>query len=464
MGDELWRKSATELAGLIARGEASSREVIDAHLARIDDVDGHLNALTRVLGDEARAAADAADRVVAEGGELGPLHGVPVTVKENIDLAGTPTTWGVPAMAEAVATIDAPLVERLRAAGAIPLARTNLPEMALRISTNNPLHGLTRNPWDPEVTAGGSSGGEGAAIASGMSPLGFGNDIGGSLRNPAWCCGISSLKPTQGRVPMASVLPPEDTWLGAQLMATDGPMARRIDDLEIALRIISGQHVRDPRSVTVAFEGPDVQRRAALVTEVPGGSLIGAAADAVRAAGDVLAAAGWDVTEALPPEIEQVNLVWGHVLTRGVRGLAPLLAEVMSEGAMSVLHDLDTRFPETDMPGDTPYMERGRLGRAWAGFFVRYPVVVGPVWTDWPFPHDADLADDGAAMTLDRLRFITPGNLLGIPGAVVPTGVVDGRPLSVQVYADRFRDDLALQAARDIEAATGIITPIDPSL
>ena len=135
---------------------------------------------------------------------------MPFTVKENIDVAGTPTTQGVTALAEAIAPIDAPTVERMRAAGAIPFARTNLPDFGLRVHTDSELHGLTRNPWNPNVTAGGSSGGEGAAIASGMSPIGLGNDIGGSLRNPAHCCGIASIKPTVGVVPMASVIPPRN--------------------------------------------------------------------------------------------------------------------------------------------------------------------------------------------------------------------------------------------------------------
>ena len=206
MADELWRRGALELAGMIARKEVSSREVVQAHLSRIDEVNPRLNAVVRRLDDTALAAADAADAAVAAGGALGVLHGVPVTVKENIDLAGTPTTQAVVAFADAIAPIDAPLVERVRAAGAIPIGRTNLPDFGLRVTTESSLHGNTHNPWHPTRTTGGSSGGEGSALASGMSPLGFGNDIGGSLRNPATCCGIASIKPTTGVVPFATVI------------------------------------------------------------------------------------------------------------------------------------------------------------------------------------------------------------------------------------------------------------------
>src|ERR1700687_885421 len=178
---EIWQLSAAEMAHRIARRELSSAEVSDAHLARIDAMNPALKAIVRVLADEARAAAALADRRLKAGETGGPLHGVPFTIKENIDMAGLPTTWGVPALAQAVVPIDAPVVERMRAAGAIPIGRTNLPDMALRVHTFSSLHGLTRNPWHPARTAGGSSGGEAAALASGMSPIGLGNDIGGPL-------------------------------------------------------------------------------------------------------------------------------------------------------------------------------------------------------------------------------------------------------------------------------------------
>lgn len=228
--------------------------------------------------------------------------------------------------------------------------------MGLRISTNNPLRGLTRNPWDPELTAGGSSGGEGSAIASGMSPLGLGNDIGGSVRNPAFCCGIASIKPTQGRVPDATMLPPEDPWLGAQLMATNGPMARRVADVRTAPQVMSGQHVRDPRSLTVPFDGPEVSKRAALVTDLPGGGVIPAVADAVRLAGQALQAAGYDVEEVPPPEIEHVSAVWAQVLIRGIRGLRDVLGQVMSAEALPLLDQMDASLPTDVMPGDAVHV------------------------------------------------------------------------------------------------------------
>src|SRR5210317_1359149 len=179
---ELFKLSATELATLISSGDVSSREVVDAHLDRIEQVNGHVNAITVVLSDSARQAADAADAMPRDQ-RVGPFHGVPFTIKENIDCVGSATTQGIPLMAEAMPTRDAPVVARMKAAGAIALGRTNMPEMGLRLSTDNPLRGRTLNPWNAELTAGGSSGGDGVALATGMTPLGLGNDIGGSLRN-----------------------------------------------------------------------------------------------------------------------------------------------------------------------------------------------------------------------------------------------------------------------------------------
>ena len=313
---EIWQLSATELARRIARRELSAAEVVNAHLARIEAVNPALNAVVRVLADEARDAAVVADRRLAAGEAVGPLHGVPCTVKENIDMAGLPTTWGVAALANAVVPADAPVVERMRAAGAIPIGRTNLPDMALRIHTVSSLHGLTRNPWHPGRTAGGSSGGEGAALASGMSPIGLGNDIGGSLRNPANACGIASIRPSAGRVPDAGYLPAEDRLLAVQLMNVQGPMARRVADVRLGLRVLMGAHPRDPWSIDAPFDGPPVSRpiRVAVLAEPPGGSTHPTVGATVRRAAQALADAGYAVEEACPPRYEDAVSCWARLI------------------------------------------------------------------------------------------------------------------------------------------------------
>jgi amidase len=459
MGDEIWRKSANELAALIKTGQLSSREVVEAHLARIEAVNDKLNAITIVLADSALAAADAADKQKGQG----PLHGVPFTIKENIDCIGSATTQGVPLLADAMPSIDAPVVARMKRAGAIPLARTNLPEMGLRISTDNPLRGRTLNPWHPDRVAGGSSGGEGAALASGMSPIGLGNDIGGSLRNPAFCCGITALKPSAGRIPHASCLPPEDAGIAFQTMAVEGPMSRHVKDLRIAYEILSGRDPRDPGSADVPLYGPAAPNKAAIVTEIPGVELPEATRAAIRQAGDALKDAGWEVAEAQPPELERVHENWVYVLSMDFEPMLPELSLLMSEATIGILKQLFERNDPTSVRLPDIHSERRRLSRLWSEFFMEYPLLIGPTWTDVQFMHDADLdRTAGVQLIIDRLRFITPANALGLPSVAVPTGIHDDLPTGVQVYAEKWRDDLALNGAEIIESALGQLAPIDP--
>ncbi len=196
----LWQWSASALAEAVREKRVSSAAVVQAHLDRIEAVNPRVNAVTLVLDKDALRLARVADAKVTAGEDLGPLHGVPITVKENMDLVGSATTHGIAAMKDAYPQEDAPVVTHLKAAGAIPIGRTNLPDFGLRWHTDNDLYGATLNPWDPSRTPGGSSGGEAAALATGMSPLGVGGDMGGSLRYPAQCCGIAALKPGLGRV------------------------------------------------------------------------------------------------------------------------------------------------------------------------------------------------------------------------------------------------------------------------
>ena len=463
MTGEIWRNNATGLAGMIAAGDVSSLEVVDSHLDRIEEVNGWLNAVTRVLADEARVAAKDADKAVAAGDELGPLHGVPCTIKENVDVAGTPTTQGLPVFADLISPTDAPLVERLRSAGAIPIGRTNLPELGLRISTDNPLHGLTRNPWHPERTAGGSSGGEGSAIASGMSPLGLGNDIGGSVRNPAFCCGITAIKPTHGRLPAFSVFEhDQNPALSSQIMLTDGPMARSVSDLRTAMGILNGRDIRDPRSVDVPLDGPDAKRQAAVVKHIPGVDCHPSVIEGIERAASSLAEAGWEIVENTPPGIDLCSEIWAHLLGADVSLLMdaarPILSKEMAEALDSGITE---QFSREIISPDVIHVERSRLAREWSLFFAENPVVIMPTWPHPPFEHGADIREESRQELVETLRFITPANVLGLPSVALPVGVSDALPQGVQCVADRWRDDLALEAAGDIEESLGIITPID---
>jgi amidase len=463
---ELWQLSALELAARIRSRETSSREVLEAHLARVDAVNPHLNAIVRRLDDQARAAADAADRAVADGGPLGVFHGVPITVKENIDLAGTPTTQGMRALAEAMAATDAPTVERMRAAGAIPFARTNLPDLGLRVHTDSSLHGLTRNPHHPGRTAGGSSGGEGSALASGMSPLGLGNDIGGSLRNPAHCCGVASIKPTVGVVPMATVVPPEDLGLAAQQMLAEGPMARHITDLRAALKVLAGAHLRDPRSLPVVLTdlAPGERITVAVLAEPPGGATHPEIAAAVRHAADVLADAGHRVVEATPPDYASTIDLWAGLLIADIAVQRPLIDLVMGDTGKQMLDQFQAQAPAPSIELSAMIqLLRFKLMRDWSAFLAEHPVLLSPTWAMPAFEHGADLTDSEQLMR-DTLRPVLPANLLALPAVVVPCGRADGLPVGVQVIGDRFTDLRCLAIAEQIQAAVGAPSPVDPVL
>ena len=469
MTDPLWQRTGTELVALMASVDVSAREVIEAHLERIDEVNGWLNAAVLVAADEARAAADATDRARAAGETLGPLAGVPFTVKDGLDLAGHPTTYGIPAFAGNVAPVDDPTIGRLRSAGAIPIAKTNQPEMAMRLATDNPLFGLTRNPWHPDRTASGSSGGDASAIASGMTPMGVGSDLGGSVRNPAYACGIAATKTSLGRLPVHGTSPrASEALLGRQLMAVAGPMARSVADLEAMLRVTVGRHPRDPRSVDVPHDGSSFVRRAAVPTDLPGGPIHPDAREAVRRAGEALAADGWEVVDATPPEMERCYDVWGRLLGEDFPMTMEALSAVISDDGAHLIRSSMVFWPAGEVAPQEVHVERHRLARQWALFLDEFPVLVLPTWYQPPFGHHDDLSDD---LTVVRALYdsvftpITPANVLGLPATQIPVGCnADGVPLGVQFMADRHREDRTLAAAAVVEAAHPPITPIDPVL
>ena len=466
MTQELWRKSALELAADIRTKKVSSREVVDAHLERIAQVNGHVNAVVRVLADEARAGADAADAALAAGKPLGVFHGVPITIKENIDVAGYPTTQGIPALAGAIPALNAPAVDRMLGAGAIPIARTNLPDLGLRIHTDSTLYGRTKNPWKSDRTAGGSSGGEGAALASGMSPIGLGNDIGGSLRNPAHCCGIAAIKPSTGVIPDANQFPIEDIGLSSQLMLNQGVMARRIADVRAGFLVVAGEHPRDPISVPAMLTDlqPGQKLRIAVMATPPGGSTLSGVADVVGKAADALSNAGHDVVESTPPDFELACEVWKTQLYGELELQRPLLEMVMGEGGRKFVDFTTVNRAKVEFSEwVNAQLQRNGLGRRWNAWFQEYPVLLSPTWTQPPFVFDFDIENEaGALATVELMRPVLPANLLGLPAVVVPGGMADSLPVGVQVIGARYTDLRCLSIAEQIESACGLDTPIDP--
>jgi amidase len=457
--------SATDLAEAIRSQDVSSREVVEAHLRRIADLNPAVNAVPVVLAGQALEAARAADRAAASGGELPPLHGVPFTVKGNIDLAGTPTSHGIKALAAAYPAMDAPVVERMRAAGAIPIGHTNLPDFAIGWHTDSELWGATVNPWDRSLTPGASSGGEAVALATGMTPLGLGNDTLGSLRWPAQCCGVTTLKPTLGRIPHATTVEPVDMPISNQLLGVEGPLARRVADLRAAFAATAGPTWRDPWTVPAPLRGREPARpiRVAVVTDPAGQGTPRQVRNGVHAAAGALAGAGYAVDEAEPPSIALAAKTCLDIFIPPVRALWPTTQAMFRDRTRQFVSALFAASGEPD-PATIiqSFMTRQRLQRAWGEFQQAHPLIVAPVCTGLPFAVGADLTTDEVAAIIQGMRMVLAVNVLGLPAVSLPVGTADGLPRSVQVIGPRYREDLCLDAAAAIEDRLGILTPIDP--
>lgn len=466
MKPDLWRWPATDLARAIASREISSREAVQAALARIAQVNPALNAIVQVLAEEALGAADTADAAVRAGYELGPLHGVPVTTKVNVDQRGCATTNGVVEFRDVIAAEDSPVVANLRKAGAVIVGRTNTPAFSHRWFTDNDLHGATHNPWSRGLTPGGSSGGAASAVAAGMGAIAHGNDFGGSIRYPAYACGVAGLRPTPGRVPAFNPSATADRPITAQLMSVQGPLARSVADVRLALSAMARPDMRDGNWMPVPLAGPPLERPLGVaIAHSPFGDEAPEVAAAVKTAGRWLAEAGYAVEEAAPPRLAEAADLWHRlVINEERRTLAPLIRKF---GDAKCRYNLDCHLayaPELDGDAVLACFEQ-RLGiiRAWQLFQERYPVLILPVSAQLPFRFGQDQEDDAVVRALlDAQRPLLAVPALGFPSLVVPTGIAGGKPVGVQVIAGRFREDVCLAAGEAIEARASTFTPIDP--
>ncbi|MEW6644659.1 MAG: amidase family protein [Pseudomonadota bacterium] len=466
MQNEVWRWTATDVARAISERRISSREAVQSVLDRIAAVNPAVNAVVEVLADEALAAADQADAVVRSGVALGPLHGVPVTVKVNVDQRGRATTNGVVAFRDVIASEDCPTVANFRKAGAVIVGRTNTPAFSHRWFTDNDLHGATRNPWGTQWTPGGSSGGAGAAVAAGMGPIAHGNDFGGSIRYPAYACGVAGLRPTPGRVAHVNPSATSERPITAQMMSVQGPLARSIADVRAALAVMAAPDPRDGNWVPAPLEGPRLAGpiRVALAPD-PIGDAAPEVSAAIRAAGRWLAEAGYVVEEVVPPRLVEAADLWhALVVNEERRFLEPLIRK---HGDAKSLKNIDGHIAYAPrLTSDeilAGFERRQSILRDWTLFLARYPVIVLPVSHQLPFRDDLDQEDgDTVRALIDAQRSLLAIPALGFPAVSVPTGLVGGRPVGVQVVAGRFREDVCLAAAEVIERQAAMPTPIDP--
>ncbi|MFG1924900.1 amidase [Cryptosporangium sp. NPDC048952] len=456
--DELWALDATELADRLRRRDVSAREVVTAHLDRIERVNPTINAIVTLDAEGALAAAAAADDALANGALTGPLHGLPIAFKDTHDTAGMRTTYGSPLFTDHVPTTNTLIVQRILDAGAIRTGKTNVPEFAAGSHTFNTLFGVTGNPYDPSRSAGGSSGGAAAALAAGLQPIADGSDMGGSLRNPASFCNVVGFRPTPGRVP---TFPSDDPW---DTLGTSGPMARTVADVALLLSVIAGPDARSPialpeTSFRAPLDGDISGLRIAWSPDLGGLPLDKDVRAVLSAAPDVFTALGCSVEEATP-DLSDADFVfrtlranafetaYGATFDEQPEKFKPALAWNISQGRK---------------------LSRGDVGRArtaWArlytaaaAFWDTYDVLIAPVSevppfpADWEYPHAVDGIEQHSY--LDWMRSAYHVTVLGAPAISVPAGFTPaGLPVGLQVVT-RPRSDLrTLQVAAAFEAAT----------
>lgn len=472
MKEAIWSWSAVDIAKAVRRRDISCAEAVESCLARIDAVNPTLNAIVDYFPAEARATAKRADEAVARGGLLGPLHGVPVTFKINVDYEGKATTNGVVAYKDVIAPGDAPVVANWKKAGAIPVGRTNVPAFSTRYFSDNDLHGRTVNPWRSDITPGGSSGGAASAVASGMGALAHGNDRAGSIRQPAYCCGVYGLRPSFGRVPAFNPSAKMDRALSSQFTSVQGPLARSIADLRLGLAALCAGDARDPWWVPAPLydrdERTDAPKRVALVTGLPDALVAPEVVQAVADAGSWLEEDGYTVDEVkLPMLAEAQKIFYGLVMTEecaaGSQSAIDTLGDERVKRARGATLTYSTHYDATGYIA--ALTRRTAMIREFAMLMQQYPLVVLPVSWLPPMPLDADQTGEKAVHAmLDGFRPLVAMSLLGLPSLAAPTGLANGIPVGVQIVAGRFREDLCFAAGEVVERRTAVRTPIDPRL
>ena len=463
MSHGLWSTSAVDLAAKIRTRVVSCVEVTESVLGRIAAHNGRINAIVAGCSDEALHAAEQKDREVAGGGALGPLHGVPVTIKENVDVAGQATTNGLPVFADLVAPDHSPVVRNLLEAGAVIVGRTNTPELSMRGTTVNPLRGRTINPWDDEASPGGSSGGAAAACAMGFGPIHHGNDIGGSLRFPSFACGVATVKPTFGRVPAFNPSASAERGLLAQLISVQGAICREVRDVRLATRVLAGGDPRDPWWMPVPFDGPRLDRpiRVAVTGEAHGYPINPEILAGIERAADVLSDAGYAVERVATPSIMKPANAWFDVLVSEIgHFLGPVARDHGSETIRTIFEHYQRVGKPVDAAGYRQAVaDRIALTREWNVFLDRYPLVLCPflMRSMYPWDHDAQGFEQVKDLFLSAI-YSTGVNYLSLPAGVVPIGYADSRPAGVQIVGRRFREDLILDAMEAVEASVGILS------
>lgn len=471
--------SASEHARRIRARACSARELTDHYIARIEALDDRLNAVVVRDFERARAAADAADAALARGAATGPLHGVPMTIKESFNVAGLPTTWGLPNFRDNVAAADAAAVASLRTAGAIILGKTNVPVELADFQSFNPVYGTTNNPWNPERVPGGSSGGSAAALAAGFSALEFGSDIGGSIRNPAHFCGVYGHKPTWDIVPSQGHALPG--MLATPDIAVVGPLARSAEDLRLALEITAGAGPLR-RGWRLDLPRPTRTRladyRVAVWPNDPRSPVATEVADRVQLVADRLARAGATVSDTARPAIDLDRSHEAYLyMLNGVlaAGLPPEAAAALSAQAAALDpndRSVDAINLRSMVQKHSDWLRYSNVREAqryaWREFFSSFDILICPQMPTTAFAHDQNtpmaartiMVDNEAHPYFQQIYWAGAITVSYLPSTVFPTGPSrDGLPIGLQAVGAEFDDLICIDFARLLADEIGGFTP-----
>ena len=462
--DALWQLGATETAARTAAGEITAEAAVGAAIDRMEAVNPALNAVVESLAEEARETARALDKARQDGAPCGPLHGVPVTIKINVDQKGHATSNGVEALKDLIAPADAPIVDNLQKAGAVVIGRTNTPEFSFRADTDNPLFGRTRNPWGDHISPGGSSGGAGAAVMAGIGALAHGNDIGGSLRFPAAANGAVTVKPGLGRVPAWNPSQKAERGMLAQSMSVQGLIVREARDLHLSMPSAIQPDLRDPFHPPLPWRGaaPETPITVGFTKQTYGFELHPEVSRALDAARDALTDAGYRIAEIDPPAMPEAAQDGYRALMGEVKAL--MGPDIRAHGSATIQAIFDEYFRQFAPYEGTELLQvmarRSHYAREWARFLDAYPLVLTPFLPQPFFRPDRDTEGaEGVREVLGAALWSYSMNFMGLPAASVPARLAEltegPQPINVQIVARRWREDLAVDACIAIEDRLG---------
>ena len=461
--NNIWKWSATETAEAVKNKKISALDSVESSIARLDEINSKVNAVVVDTRKDAINAAKKIDIKIKNSEPIGMLAGVPITIKENVDVKNQSTTNGMEVFKNLIANENSPVVQNLIDEDAVIIGRTNTPEISYRWFTDNPLRGLTKNPWSEKITPGGSSGGAASSVALGIGDIAHGNDVGGSIRYPAYACGIVGIKPGLGKVPAFNPSAKVERSIGLQMMSVQGPHARKIEDLRLALNAMSSKGEIDPWWTPLKLNASNIKNPIKIAVNKWSGdvkchSLVEGSIDK---AASIFSNKGFKVVEIVPPNIEEAAECWRTIF--GVEAKTFMLKLVKDFGSQAIINVvqgfIDAALKKEINDYSDALSKRNGIIRKWQSFMQDYQVIISPVSASLPFNQNEDQkGPERFSKILQEQAPLYIVNLLGLPSVAVPIQINDNIPIGIQIITPRYYEDLALDMGKIIEEEIGVFS------